>query len=53
MRNPKYCPNLLKEEEDIKQSIENLIIKIKAIDYNPEGRDKNNESITLSIFNKS
>ena len=53
MRNPKYCPNLLKEEEDIKQSIENLIIKIKAIDYNPEGSDKNNESITLSIFNKS
>jgi len=52
MRNPKYCPNLLKEE-DIKQSIENLIIKIKAIDYNPEGSDKNNESITLSIFNKS
>lgn len=53
MRNPKYCPNILKEEEDIKQSIENLIIKIKAIDYNPEGSDKNNESITLSIFNKS
>lgn len=53
MWNPNHCPNLLKQEEESKQSIENLIIKIKAIDYDPKGSDKDNESITLSIFDKS
>ena len=53
MRNQNHCPNLLKQEEESKQSIENLIIKIKAIDYDPKGSDKDNESITLSLFDKS
>ncbi len=53
MRNQNHCPNLLKQEEETKQSIENLIIKIKAIDYDPKGSDKDNESITLSLFDKS
>lgn len=53
MRNPTTCPNLLKQEEEIKQTKEQLIIKIKAIDYNTKGSDKNNESITLTLFDKS
>ncbi len=53
MWNQNHCPNLLKQEEESKQNIENLIIKINAIDYDPKGNDKDNESITLSIFDKS
>lgn len=53
MRNPTTCPNLLEQEEKIKQTKEQLIIKIKAIDYDPKGSDKDNESITLALFDKS
>ena len=53
IRDPKNCPDPSLKDEEKKNNVENLIIKIQNIDYNPKGSDKNNESITLSIFDKS
>lgn len=53
IRDPKNCPDPSLKDEEKKNNVENLIIKIQNIEYNPKGSDKNNESITLSIFDKS
>ena len=50
---PIYISYFAGKDEEKKNNVENLIIKIQNIDYNPKGSDKNNESITLSIFDKS
>ena len=53
LRSPVNCPNNLENEESAEENSKNLVIKITHIDYDPKGADKNNESISLSIFNKN
>ncbi len=53
LRSPVNCPNNLENEESAEENSKNLVIKITHIDYDPKGTDKNNESISLSIFNKN
>lgn len=53
MRNSWNCPLALEQDLESRENAEQLVIKITDIDYDPTGSDKDNESITLSIFNKN
>lgn len=53
MWNPAFCPNNLEDEAQKIENIQNLILKINHIDFDPQGSDKGNEKIILSAFLKN